>query len=170
LVYLPKRRKLKRKNKRNEFEKAKETAFQLLSFRPRSAEELKRKLIKKGFSYLAIKRAIERVKELGYLDDRDYAYMFACSSIENKHWGPLRIQDALVKKGISQEIIKQTIAKIKEEYDISQVACSTLDSKFADLRFHQKPDKKTRNKAINYLRRKGFSWNTIFSIVKSIDD
>jgi len=160
---------VKRKKERDEFEEAKETVFHLLSFRPRSVEEVKRKLEEKGFSSLAIKRALERVKELGYLDDRDYAYMFARSSTENKHWGPVRIHDTLVKKGISQEIINQTIAKIKEEYDITQVARRALDTKFTHFRFHQHADKKTRSKAINYLRRKGFSWNIIFSVIKPID-
>jgi len=100
---------VKRKKERNEIEKAKEATFRLLSFRPRSVEEVKRKLKEKGFSSFTIKRVLNRVKELGYLDDGDYAYMFARSSTENKQWGVIRIHDALVKKGISQEIINQKV-------------------------------------------------------------
>jgi len=171
LAYPPKRKKVKRKKKAgNEIEKAKETAFHFLSYRPRSVEEVRRKLKEKGFSPPTIKRTLTRIKELGYLNDGDYAYMLACSSIENKQWGIVRIYNALVNRGISQEIIAQTIAKIKEEYDIIQIARQALETKFSYLSSHQHADEKIRNKVINYLRRKGFSWNTIFSVIKSSAD
>jgi regulatory protein len=170
LVYPPKKKKVKKKKGGNEIEKAKETAFRFLSYRPRSIEEVKKKLKEKGFSSLTIKKVTARVKELGYLNDHDYAYAFARSSTENKQWGIVRIYDALVKKGISQEIINQTITKIKKDYDITQTAHRALENKFAIFNPHQRVDKKTRNRAIQYLRRKGFSWDTIFSVIKSTDD
>jgi len=162
---------VKRKKKGvNEIEKAKETAFRFLSYRARSVEEVKRKLKEKGFPPLAVKRTITRVKELGYLNDLDYAYTFSCSSIENKQWGMVRIYNALVNKGISQEIINQTTVKIKEEYDMKQVARKALEIKFSHFNFLQPVDEKTRNRAINYLKRKGFAWDTIFSVIKPSAD
>lgn len=162
---------MKRKKKvGHEIEKAKETAFRFLSYRPRSIEEVRRKLKEKGFSPLTIKRTLTRVKELGYLNDLEYAYIFACSSIENKQWGIVRIYNSLVNKGISQEIINQIITKIKEDYDITQVARQALETKFSHFSSHQHADEEIRNKAINYLRRKGFSWDTISSVIKAIDD
>ena len=171
MAYPQKRKKVKRKKKvGNEIEKAKEIAFRFLSYRPRSVEEVRRKLEEKGFSPPTIKRTLTRAKELGYLNDCDYAYMFACSSIENKQWGIVRIYSALLDKGISQEIINQTIAKIKEEYDIIQIARQALETKFSYFSSHKHADEKIRNRVINYLRRKGFSWNTIFSVIKSSAD
>lgn len=166
----PKRKKLIKKKGKNEIEKAKETVFRFLSYRPRSIEEVKRKLEEKGFSPLTIKRTLSRVKELGYLNDCDFAYTFARSSIENKQWGIVRIHDALLKKGISQEIINHTTDKIKKEYNFTQVARKALEGRFAHFRSHQLVDKKTRNRAINYLRRKGFPWDTIFSLIKPLDE
>ena len=160
-----KRKKVEKKKGRNEIEKAKETVFRFLSYRPRSIEEVRRKLKEKNFPPLTIKRVLARVEELGYLNDRDYAYTFACSSIENKQWGTLRIRDALLNKGVSQEIINQTIARIEEEYDVTQVARCALEIKFTHIRYHEKADKKTRDKAINYLKRKGFSWDIIYSVI-----
>ena len=160
-----KRKKVEKKKGRNEIEKAKETVFRFLSYRPRSIEEVRRKLKEKDFSPHTIKRALARVEELGYLNDREYAYTFACSSIENKQWGTLRIRDALLNKGVSQEIINQTIARIEEEYDVTQVAHRALEIKFAHIRYHEKADEKTRGKAINYLKRKGFSWDIIYSVI-----
>ena len=133
---------MEKKKGRNEIEKAKETVFRFLSYRPRSIEEVRRKLKEKDFPPHTIKRVLARVEELGYLNDRDYAYTFACSSIENKQWGTLRIRDALLNKGVSQEIINQTIARIEEEYDVTQVARRALEIKFAHIRYHEKADEK----------------------------
>ena len=157
---------MEKKKGKNEIEKAKETAYRFLSYRPRSVEEVKRKLREKEFSPFTIKRVLDRFEELGYLNDRDYAYNFALSSIEQKHWGALRIEDTLLNKGISREIINHTIAKIKEEYDMIQVARRALEIGFNHFRYYQPVDEKIRNRDINYLRRKGFCWNTIYSVIK----
>jgi regulatory protein len=169
LAYLAKRKKLKKRKGENEIEKAKETAFRFLSYRPRSVEEIRRKLKEKNFPPLTIKRTLARIEELGYLNDRNFAYDLACSSIENKQWGIIRIRDTLAHKGISQEIITHTTAKIEEIYDFTQVARRALEAKFTHFRLHQPADEKIRKRAVNYLRRKGFSWNIILSVIKSTD-
>jgi regulatory protein len=169
LAYPAKRKKLKKRKGENEIEKAKETAFRFLSYRPRSVEEIRRKLKEKNFSPLTIKRTLSKIEELGYLNDRNFAYDFACFSIENKQWGIIRIRDTLAHKGISQEIITHTTAKIEEIYDFTQVARRALEAKFTHFGSPQPADKKIRNRAVNYLRRKGFSWNIILSVIQSTD-
>jgi regulatory protein len=170
LAYPVKRKKLKKRKGENDSEKAKETAFRFLSYHPRSVEEIRRKLTEKNFSPLTIKRTLARIEELGYLNDRSFAYDFARSSIENKQWGIIRIRATLAKKGISQEIITHTTAKINETYDFTQVARRALETKFTHFRSPQPADKKIRDRAANYLRRKGFAWNIILSIIKSTDE
>jgi len=158
-----------RKKARNEIEKAHETAFRFLSYRPRSVNELKRKLEEKGFSSLVIQQTLDRVKELGYINDRDYAYAFACSSARNKHWGTMRIHHALLEKGVSREIANQTVARIKEEFDIRRLARQALEIKFARFGSCKPLDEQTRNRAVRYLRRKGFCWDTIYTVIQSSD-
>jgi len=170
LAYPAKRRKLKKRKGENEIEKAKETAFRFLSYRPRSVEEIRRKLKEKKFSPLTIKRTLARIEELGYLNDRSFAYDFARSSIENKQWGIIRIRATLAKKGISQEIITHITAKINEAYDFTQVARRALETKFAHFKSHQLADKKIKTRAVNYLRGKGFTLNIILSVIKSTDE
>ena len=170
MAYPVKRKKLKKRKGENDSEKAKETAFRFLSYRPRSVEEIRRKLTEKNFSLLTIKRTLAKIEELGYLNDRGFAYDFARSSIENKQWGMIRIRATLVKKGISQEIITHTTAKITETYDLTQVARRALETKFTHFRSPQLVDKKIKDRAVNYLRSKGFSWDIILSIIKSPDE
>jgi len=156
------------KTGKNEIERAKETAFHFLSYRSRSSAEVKRKLEEKEFSPLTITKTLARVKELGYLNDYDFAYTFARSSLENKQWGTLRINDALLKKGVAQDIINETLAKLTKECDLTQVARRALEHKFAHT-LNQHAGGETRQKIINYLRRKGFSWDIISAVITSGD-
>ena len=165
MVYPEKRKKLSRKKRENEFEEAKETAFRFLSYHARSVLEVKRKLQEKEFSPHTITATLSRLKELGYLNDQEFAVTVARSSLKNKQWGPIRIYDALLKKGIERDIIDRTLAELTREYDVTQVARHALESKFA-LKPHQFKEEKTRKKVVSYLKRKGFSWNTIYSVIK----
>lgn len=152
------------KKGKSEFERAKETAFHFLSCRSRSSAEVKRKLEEKEFSPLTITRTLARVKELGYLNDADFAAAFARAALEKKQWGTLRIHDALLKKGVAQEIIDQTLAQLSRECDLTQVARRALEHRFR-REPHRYTEKKTRQKVISYLRRRGFCWDTIAAVI-----
>jgi len=168
LGYRSKKKKMNPKTEKSEIERAKETAFHFLSYRSRSSAEVKRKLEEKEFSPLTITRTLSRVKELGYLNDADFAYTFARSALENKQWGTLRIHDALLKKGVAQDIINQTLAELSKECDLIQVARRALEHKFT-RESHQHAGEKTRRKVISYLRRKGFCWDTISAVITTGD-
>lgn len=168
MVYRSQKKKMNPKTEKSEIERAKDTAFHFLSYRSRSSAEVRRKLEEKEFSPLTITRTLSRVKELGYLNDADFAYTFARASLENKQWGTLRITDALLKKGVAQNIITETITKLTKECDLTQVARRALEHKFTHT-----PDRhaggKTRQKVISYLRRKGFCWDIISAVINAGD-
>jgi regulatory protein len=168
LVNPGKRKKLSRKKRENEFEEAKETAFRFLSYRSRSVLEVKRKLQEKEFSPHTVTATLSRLKELGYLNDQEFAVTVARSSLKNKQWGPLRIHDALLKKGIERDIIDRTLTELSREFDVTQVARLAFESKFT-LEPHQLKEEKTRKKVVSYLKRKGFSWNIIYTLIKSFE-
>ena len=159
---------MSRKKKENEIDTAKDTAFRFLSYRSRSVLEVKRKLQEKEFSPHTITATLSRLMELGYLNDLEYAVTVARSSVENKQWGPIRIHDALVKKGIAKDIIDHTLTEFTKEYDVTRVARLAFDSKFS-LKPDQLAEEKTRRKVIGYLKRKGFNWNTILAVIKSVE-
>ena len=159
---------MSRKKKENEIDTAKDTAFRFLSYRSRSVLEVKRKLQEKEFSPHTITATLSRLMELGYLNDQEYAVTVARSSIENKQWGPIRIHDALLKKGIAKDIIDNTLEELTKNYDLIRVARLAFDSKFS-LTPEQLAEEKTRRKVMGYLKRKGFSWNTILAVIRSVD-
>jgi len=163
-----KKKEMNPKKEKNETERAKETAFRFLSYRPRSSAEVRRKLEEGAFSPLTITAALGRAEELGYLNDDDFAYSFAHASLEKKQWGTLRIHDALLKRGVAQSVIDQALKRLAEEYDLTTVARRALENRCTSKNRQQKGEK-TRQKAVSYLRRKGFCWETISAVLAADD-
>ncbi len=92
----------------NEYFEAKVTALRLLSIRNHSISELKVKLIKKNFSLQVIQKVLDELNDLNYLNDRKFAEQFY-NELMNKFFGPLKIKNELVKKGIDKKIVDEIL-------------------------------------------------------------
>ena len=166
MAYPAKRKRESRKREAKEdIEAAKQLAFRCLSYRSRSTEEVREKLGEAGFSPAAIEKALARIKELGYLNDYEYALTFGRSCIEHKLWGITRIRDALLKKGVAPGTIASALQSLAQEHDFSRIARRALESRFSPVEIRKFTGDKTRQKAIAFLLRKGFSWDTISDVI-----
>lgn len=79
-------------------------ALRLLSVRARSEEELRRRLVRADFSYLAIHATLETLIEEGYVDDGAFARQFAEERRTGKRQAPARIEHELRARGVEREI------------------------------------------------------------------
>ena len=165
MVYQAKTNQENRKREEKDIEAAQQLTVRFLSYRSRSSEEVRNKLAERGFSPRTIQKTIARIKELGYLNDYDYAHTFGRSCIEHKLWGAARIRDALQQKGIVPDIITTVLQELAQEHDFNQVARRALDNKFPARGAPGLTGEKRRQKAISYLRRRGFCWSTIAAVI-----
>ena len=86
-----------------EVERCRRQAFRLLANRPRSEEELRRRLVRSDFSYLAIDRVLAELKAQGSVDDRSFATEFAAQRRRLKGHAPARVETELRARGIDRE-------------------------------------------------------------------
>lgn len=93
-------------------------AVRILTLRANSEHELREKLLKK-YPPEACDDAIERCRELGFVDDEDFAGRYALELYEKKHYGADRIKAELKLKGIAGELISNAV----EGLDIDPVSC-----------------------------------------------
>ena len=143
---------------------AKRIAYQLLKFRARSEREIRDRLRQKGFTAEIINQAVDRLYQLKYLNDRDFALAWANSRLL-KPLGLRRIAFELKEKGISQEIIKETLGGIKEkyrEYDIVMELTKTKLKKMKDV-----DDYKAKRRVYSFLARRGFNLDIINEVMDS---
>ena len=96
----------------DEFDKAKQAAVNLLSYRPRSIKEVSNRLVHKGWNKDLADRVTGELVDKGYLNDEEFAAIFARDKAKNKCLGPVALKSELIKTGVAQKIIEQTIEAV----------------------------------------------------------
>lgn len=136
--------------------KCDQRALKILTGRAHSIGELKQKLLRKDFQKDNIDTVLKKYKRLGYLDDNQYAYRLAEKIIESKPSGKAYVLSYLQRKLIPRHIAEQTADMLFSKLDLNQLAEKALERKMNQ--FEQLELEDARQKAYNYLSRRGFSY------------
>jgi regulatory protein len=140
--------------------KALASAFRTLTYRDHSEAELRRKLQDKGFSGGEVEAVIEKLRRLGYLDDKRFAEQWAESAIRNgRGYGP-RLRIELLRRGVPDSLITDVLAKLEDDYGEKETLAALAARKFSGFDPASADDREKR-RVINYLRRRGFSLTAI---------
>jgi regulatory protein len=81
-----------------------------LELRSRSVEELRRRLLRSGFPEPLVERTLERLVEVGILDDRAFATAWVDSRDRSRPRGQTALRRELTLKGIDRETIAAVLA------------------------------------------------------------
>ena len=87
---------------------AKQRALRMLSAQSYTTWQLTRRLAAKTDQESA-EQAVQRMEELGLLDDADYAKRFAQELFENRRFAPRRIRLELTRRGIPSSLCEEAI-------------------------------------------------------------
>ena len=96
-------------------EKAEKKAFRLLTLRAHSEKELRAKLDERGFAEDVVAGVLEKCRELGYLNDGEFARQRARELAVNRLLGDRRIVLDLREKGIPEALSRQAIEEVRGE-------------------------------------------------------
>jgi regulatory protein len=92
-----------------------DAALRLLALRPRTEKDLRERLRRRALPRPAIDAAVERVRELGYLDDAAFARLW----VESRQASTPRSRRALAfelgRKGVTQPVAAETVADVSDE-------------------------------------------------------
>ena len=138
-----------------------EHAMRLLAARDHGRAELEGKLKKKGFDPHGIASAMERLDQLNLLNDRTFAGSCMTSMARRRPEGKFKTRARLKQKGLSDEIIEETIAG----YDQTELCRNAAERK---LRTLSGPPETIRKKLFTFLRNRGFDWSTIKETVNEL--
>lgn len=144
---------------------AHEAAYSYLANRMRSVHELRCYLRDKGYESSEADDAIDELKEMGYLDDYQYALRYYEYN-HDKRRGSLRAERELFEKGIDREIIRNA----KEDY-LFESAVDEYEDALAEARRAldgKMPDDKTSAKIARKLENKGYSRSDIFKVLDAL--
>ncbi|CAN5271882.1 recombination regulator RecX [soil metagenome] len=139
-----------------EYQKARDRGYLLLSGRDHGAEELRRKLIKKGISPEISGQVIEEFHQKNLLNDHAYARKFSQDKHHLKQWGARKIKAALYNKGVSKNVVEMAVQELDDE--INQVnVCLELALKRRKHFLRETDIYKRKQKIFRYLAGKGYS-------------
>ncbi|MEO0069691.1 MAG: RecX family transcriptional regulator [candidate division WOR-3 bacterium] len=145
-----------------QYRQCRDYAFLLLSYRARSRKELTERLKKKGYSEKIIERVMNRLIELGLIDDERLARDFVESRIKVGHKGKWRVRAELLKLGIPKEMVEREIKAAPDEVAAAEMVVEHYLPRYRNL------DPKTRKRRlIGLLARRGFSPETIARVLKA---
>ena len=143
--------------------RAKNRALDLLSMRAHSEKELKTKLMRKVDKENA-EIAVEKMRQLGYIDDESFAKTYANELWLRKHFSRSRIKHELLFKGVSSEVADNTISELDgDERDRIRVL---IEKKYLS----RMATEKGRNSLFSLFVRLGYSYSDIRSVMSEFDN
>lgn len=147
-----------------QLKKAREYAFLLLKFRPRSINEFREKLNKHGFSEDVIDKITADFKKRGLLDDAKFAKMWLADRMNLKPMGKLKLRQELKEKGISEFDIDDTFESAKNEIDEYESARKLAQNRLRQMKGLHELTMKRR--LAGFLSRRGFSYSVVAKVVR----
>ena len=146
------------------FRRAYNKGLDFLSRRPYGTKELVKKLCEKGHEKEYAEKACERLLELGLLNDEEYARILANDLSERKNYSTKRIKQELGFRGISRDIIENTIDLLDND-PVPRIII-LIKKKY----INKINDEKGRKRTVDALLRLGYSYSDIKTALNSITD
>ena len=140
--------------------RAKEKALWLISYRSHSKKELFDKL-KRGFDEASAQKAVDRMEELGLINDEEFAKLYARKLVNGKKMSVKAAEFELYRKGIDKITAEQVLGEL--EYDPQTQIIEFITKKYKNI-----DDEKIKRRAVAALQRKGYSWEEIKQAIESL--
>ena len=133
----------------------KEKALTLLEYSAQSSGRLAEKL-RQHYPPEVVQATVERLKELGLLDDLDYGRRLAADLLHLRKYSLGRIRQALYQRRLEREIIDQVMEELEDTDQVGPILELVRKKYLPKLREPQ-----GRQKVAAALRRRGYGWDEI---------
>jgi regulatory protein len=97
---------------RSECVHARLRALSLLSRAAQTRRGLSRKLAARGFSTAAVRHAVARMTELGYLDDRAFAESWVRARLSVRREGAQSLHRGLLGRGVPRQVAEEVVEEL----------------------------------------------------------
>src|SRR5687768_11149970 len=143
-------------------------ALNLLSFRARSARELRRRLVEKGESADQVDKVIDRLRELGLVNDADFARQLARSKVAAGA-SRRRVQQEMFKRGVDRTVADEVVSDVFEEEEVTDADSieRVARKKWRTLAALEPVTRRRRLAA--FLARRGYAGEDVWRVVRQLD-
>src|SRR3954447_4883931 len=146
-------------------EQARNLCLRLLTARARTRAELEGQLAKRGYPDDVSGRALDRLVQVGLIDDVDFAEQWIRSRRLNAGKGKRALAAELRTKGVDDDVITAALAGIDAEAERDRAEQLVRD-KLRREKLGEDDDSKLARRLVGMLARRGYSQTMAFDVVK----
>lgn len=141
-----------------DYEKTMERAFRLLSYKARSEAEMRERLLEKEWAVESVvDQVIGRLKDLGYLNDKEFAGQFASSRLTIRPLGRARLRFDLKRRKLEPETIEEALDRAYDEKSEEELIDQAIRRR---IRIKGVPqNREEAKKLFDFLMRRGFPYD-----------
>ncbi len=134
--------------------------LKFLTGRRLTVEELRQRMKRRGVESVECEEALNRLIDLGLLDDRAYAHDMVADALERGKHGPLGVRARLLRRGFAPDLVSEML---KEGEDAWQVIALRVAQEY------DREDERDRVRLMRRLHREGFASPIIQRTLNSAD-
>ncbi len=157
--------------KNEDYQRVKDYALKLLSFRPRSKKEITGRLmqytVKKGVPPKEVDRVIDELIKQNLINDEEFASWWIAQRLSYSPKGRKIIELELRDKGVERGIIDKLFSS-QNNFDENEFQSALKLVQKKRLFYKNYSEKEMRMKLENYLLRRGFTLETVKRVIDSI--
>lgn len=144
---------------------AKDYVLKRLNSRARTRSELAKELREKSFSEDIAKEALDRLEEVGLINDDDFAKTWVSTRHKSKGLAGSVLRQELRQKGVCDDSVQEAMGEISQEEEYES-AKKLAAKKYRAL---QREDRDTQiRRLVGFLARKGYPSNLCYRVAKEI--
>jgi len=147
-------------------EQARNLCLRLLTARARTRSELAAQLTKRGYPDDVGERVLDRLADVGLVDDRDFAEQWVRSRRVNAGKGKRALASELRTKGIDDELIADALADIDASAERTRAEQLVADKLRRERLSDDTDDTKVARRLVAMLARRGYGQSMAFDVVK----
>ncbi len=159
--------------------KAREAAFNLLSYRARSEAELRQRLRRKEFPDDVVEACVADLVEKGYVDDASFAASFVRDRVRGKPRGSRRLVQELRAKGVEPDTAASAIEETFAAEDVTELELAREAARAwarrafggrttAPAESDSESRQAARRRLYGYLARRGFPGDVIRTVMDEV--
>ena len=148
-----------------QLQKAKDAAYNYLSYRARSVKEVRDKLVQKEFAEEIIEQLVDDLQRQKLLNDREFARRFVEARLGRAN-GSRKLAQELRRKGIETEIIDEVLGEFAATLDSEERAVGLLGKQA--WRYRGLERDKAKRRMLGFLARRGYDTQMARSAVDKV--
>lgn len=149
---------------RDEFFLVRDYGLLLLSYRDRSEQEFRKRLLDRAYNRSVVEEVIDLFKGENLINDRVFAEKWIEHVLSSRPMGAMRVRHELRAKFVDDQVIDEVVGSRLDTEKEQRLARFAAEKKMRALKGY--PVEKVRTRLLQHLRNRGFQFDIIHDVMK----